>query len=77
MEHLEVSWTVGKDLEKFIRLVLTKTITNICHLRSLCFQVYNANDEMINDLQNMIDSEKLLFDYNIKRKYREIFLQWK
>jgi hypothetical protein len=77
VEHLEVKFIVYKELKRLIQFILIKTITHICYLRSICFRVYNANDQMIYDLQQLIDSEKLLVDYNITRKCNDIFLQWK
>ena len=62
MEYLEVKFIEYKDLEKLIRLILMETTT---HPHSLCFHVRYANDQMIYDLQKIIDSGKLIFNYNI------------
>ncbi len=77
MKYLELKHVENKDLKKLVRLILKKTLTSIPHLCSTCFYVINVNDDMIRDLEKMIDSEKLLLDYNITRKCNDIVLQWK
>jgi hypothetical protein len=47
------------------------------HLRSLCFSVPRMSDEMFQEFTNWINSEKLLFDYTIKRVFDNLYLQWK
>jgi hypothetical protein len=47
------------------------------HLRSLCFSALAADDNMIKNLEQWINSEKLLLDYTIKRVLNNIYLQWK
>lgn len=66
IEYLEVPWMVTTDLERFVRIVLMKTITCIPHLHSLQLNNRNVNDEMIHKLQRMIDFEKLRTDFTIK-----------
>ncbi|CAF2123652.1 unnamed protein product [Rotaria magnacalcarata] len=50
---------------------------DICSIRSLCFDVRTMDDEIIQNFDIMIRSEKLLFDYTIKHVYNKIYLQWK
>jgi hypothetical protein len=45
-------------------------------LQLLCFHVPVADDQMIEQLNKMIDKEKLLFDYLIKRVLDFVYLQW-
>jgi hypothetical protein len=47
------------------------------HLRSFCFSVPRMSDEMFQEFINWINSEKLLFDYTIKRVFDNLYLQWK
>jgi hypothetical protein len=77
MEYFEVNGIKDIDLEMAVRFILMKTVTHILHLHSLRLCVYNANDRMIHKLQNMIDSEKLLSNYMIKRLENVISLQWR
>jgi hypothetical protein len=43
----------------------------------LCLHVSTADDDIIKKIDKMISSEKLLFDYTIKRIVDNIYLQWK
>jgi hypothetical protein len=42
----------------------------------LCFRVPAADDEMIKELEQMINHEKLLHQFVIKRVIENIYLQW-
>ena len=77
MEHFEVHWIKDTDLLELVRFILMKCTTHIPHLQSLRLNVRNERDEIIDDLQNIIDSEKLLTNYTIKRWGNDITLQWK
>jgi hypothetical protein len=77
MQHLEVMWVECKDLQTLVRIILMKTITHIPRLHSLRINVRDGGDEIVNELQKMIDSEKLLADYIIQRSDNDINLQWK
>lgn len=77
MEYLEIDNVKENDLTKLVRIILMKRSIHIPNLYSICFNVDNADHEMIHDLKNVIDSEKLLLNYNIKRKDTHILLQWK
>jgi hypothetical protein len=77
MEHLEVHNVKEEDLEMLVRFILMKIITHIKHLRLLHLYVLDANDAMIHKLRTMIDSERLICDYIIKRFGNEITLQRK
>ena len=74
MEYFKVRGVESNDLENLVRLILRKTITHIRQLHSVCFYVYDANDQITYDLQKIIESEKLLF--RVTRKCNDIFLQW-
>ncbi len=65
------------DMKSFVRLILWKLKTKYLHqLQVLCFPVRAANDQTIQQFKRMIDNEKLLFDYTIKRELDYIYLQW-
>jgi len=74
MIYLQVNHINNMDMELFVRLILIKSNDN---LRLLSFRVPAADDEMIKTLEQMINSEKLLFEYTIKRILGNIYLQWK
>jgi len=76
MEHFELKWMGDTDLERCVRVILMKTITCIPNLHSLRLHTSKANDEKVHQLQKMIDSEKLLSNYTIKRSGDYISLRW-
>ena len=77
MKYFEMSCKSDKIPEALVRLVLMSTITHTRDLHSLKIWIYKANDQLVRKLQNMIDSEKLLFNYIIKRLNNNIVLKWK
>jgi hypothetical protein len=75
--YLRVENLHQMDIELFVRLILNKMITKYPHqLRLLSFNVPAADDPMIKRLNKMIDDEKLLLNYSIKRVLNHIYLQW-
>ncbi|CAF3598613.1 unnamed protein product [Rotaria sp. Silwood1] len=78
MKYLQVSCTSFINIQLFIQAILIK-IRNKSkrYHRLLAFCISTASDEMVKTLQKMIDCQKLLFNYTIKRVYDTIYLQWK
>jgi hypothetical protein len=75
--YLKVEHIRNMDMKLFVRLILSKLMTKYLHqLQVLCFPVRAANDQTIQQFKRMIDNEKLLFDYTIKRELDYIYLQW-
>jgi len=78
MEYLRVDCVHNMDIESFLREIFKKIKDdNNDYLRSLCFQIPAADDRLIQNLKQMIHSEKLLVDYTIRRELETIYLQWK
>jgi hypothetical protein len=77
LTYLQVDNLHQMDMELFVRLIFKKMNTKSSHqLRLLSFAIPAADDPMIKQLNKMIDDEKLLFDYAIKRVLNHIYLQW-
>jgi hypothetical protein len=75
--YLRVDNLHQMDIELFVRLILNKMITKYPHqLRLLSFTIPAADDPMIKRLNKMINEEKLLLDYSIKRVLNHIYIQW-
>jgi hypothetical protein len=75
--YLRVDDINNMDMKLFVRLILMKMKTqHQSKFQLLCFHVPAADDQTIKQLNNMIDDEKLLFDYTIKRVLDFIYLQW-
>ncbi|CAF1068304.1 unnamed protein product [Rotaria sordida] len=66
------------DLESFLQNIL-RIINNDYnqYLRSMIFHILTADNKMIEKLNQMINSNKLLVHYTIKRVLDHIDLQWK
>ncbi len=78
MNYLQIEHLNGTDVKLVLNHLLKKIHReNHDHLRSLCFGVPTADDPMIQTLQTMIDNEKLLIDYKIKRVVDHVYLKWK
>jgi hypothetical protein len=77
MNYLEVNCITRMDVEFFVCGILTKINDNgNQNLRSLCFGLSTADNKIIGKLKEMINSNKLLHRYTIKREFDNIYLQW-
>jgi hypothetical protein len=78
MNYLQINNINNIDVEVFLKEILIRMIGNFDYcLRSLCFRIPTADDQMVQKLEKFIDYEKLLVDYTIKRICDNIHLQWK
>ena len=78
MTYLKVDFSNHMDIEVIIPLILKKITTKYNHqLRLLCFRIVAADEKLIEKLKKMIDFEKFLCDYKIKRVFDNIYIQWK
>jgi hypothetical protein len=77
MQYLEIDCSRIIDLNLLVRFIIMKTTRCIPHLCALCLCVKEANYEMVEKVQNMINLEKLLHDYTITYVSNKIYLQWK
>ena len=64
------------DFKMLVRFILIQANTYNLYLRFLCLGIRNANEDMVQKLQKLIDSEKLLSNYMIKRIGNYILLKW-
>jgi hypothetical protein len=76
LQYFQIDIPEDMDIEMLIRFILIKSSTYIPQLCSLCVSIPNANDEIVHQLQKMIESEKLLTNYMIKRICNNILLKW-
>jgi len=66
------------DFELLVRDILNK-ITKKCNyqLRSFCFSIPTADDDIVKELEEMINVDNLSFDFTIKCIIDKIYMQWK
>jgi hypothetical protein len=78
MNYLQLDSIGIMDVQLFIKEILMKiNDESNQYLRSLCFHIPTADDKIIQNLENMINLNKLLVDYTIKRVIDKVYLQWK
>ncbi|CAF1393035.1 unnamed protein product [Rotaria sordida] len=78
MKYLKVNFIYDIDHKLFVRNFL-RTINSHRHqyLQSLDFQIPKINVQIINELEEMINHEKLLRHFTIKHILNYIHLEWK
>ena len=78
ISHLEINCVNYMHAELLTGLILTqiKSVSNSL-LRLLGFRIREAHDDMIVELEKMIDTENLRFDFTIKHLMDKIYIQWK
>ncbi|CAF2937862.1 unnamed protein product, partial [Rotaria sp. Silwood2] len=78
LEFLQVECTNNVNIELVIRYIIMKYRTKtLLFIHLLCLHFPTADQKMIVIIQKIIDSEKLLNDYSIKRNLDKIYLRWK
>ncbi|CAF1564677.1 unnamed protein product, partial [Rotaria sp. Silwood1] len=78
LEFLQVECTNNVNIELVIRFIMMSYRTkSLLFIHLLCLHFPTADQKMIVKIQKIIDSEKLLNDYSIKRNLDKIYLQWK
>ena len=77
MQYLAIGCLNNIDPKLFIKFILTKKFKYISHSCALCFCIQIKNDKMFEELQEMINDEKLCSDYLVKHLSNKIYLQCK
>jgi hypothetical protein len=76
MEYFQIGVPNNICLAMLTRFILIQSNTYYPHFNSLCLSVSIADEEMIYQVQKLIESEKLLSNYNIKCIGNNILLKW-
>lgn len=74
MEYFKVGCTNTMDIQTFLRTIFKKMNH---HLRSLCLHLPTANDQIVQNIEQMIKREKIFPHFTVKRIMDTIDLQWK
>ena len=78
MAFLKIGFINNMNIEVFLHYILKKiNYQSNDYLRLLCVHVPTVDDQMIKKLEKMINDEKLLVNYSIKRVLYDIYLQLK
>jgi hypothetical protein len=76
LQYFQVDVPNDMNLEILVRFILIRPYTSFPHFNRLCLSLSNINNDMIGQIQNLIESEKLLSIYNMKCIYNNIILKW-
>jgi hypothetical protein len=76
VEYLEMDCANGVSPERFVRFILMKNIKYIPNLSSLCFEISQTEEDLVDKLKKVIDFEQLCHNYAIKQIKNRIYLRW-
>jgi hypothetical protein len=77
VKHLHINCLQNINIESFIREILIRITGEFNEdLCLLCLRIPTADDQLIEKLKKIIDSNGRLVDYTIKRVMDKIYLQW-
>ncbi|CAF4453417.1 unnamed protein product [Rotaria socialis] len=77
MQHLTLECISHVNLKLLVRQTLSKIKTNrIRRPITICIYIADANNNMVQELQKMIHSKKLLKNYTLNRQYDRFYLHW-
>ena len=78
INHLQLYWTeCVMDIEAFVENIIMKISEGNQYLQYFSFGSPAIDDQTVEQLQRMCDSNVPLFDYTVKLLDEEIVLQWK
>jgi hypothetical protein len=75
IQYFQVNIPKDINLKIVVRFILIQASTSNLHLRFLCFSIQNVNEDIVHKLQKLIDTEKFLSNYIIKRIGNHILLK--
>jgi hypothetical protein len=77
INYLQINCIKNMNVELVVLDILTKINNdNNQNLRTLCFYLPTADNQIVQKLEQIINSNKLLRRYTIKRELGYIYLQW-
>ncbi|CAF3361724.1 unnamed protein product [Rotaria sp. Silwood2] len=77
MEYFNVRCINMMDVQSFLRTIFKKIKqNNNNHLRLLCFPVRTADEQIVENIERMINYEKLLSNFTVKRTPDTAYLRW-
>ena len=77
IQYLEVDCMTNTDLKMLMKHILVNQMTHIPNLCSLCLNIPNANENMIQNIAKTIELESLVEHYTLQRIGDKILLDWK
>jgi hypothetical protein len=70
IQYLSFQYIPDPEIESIVQYTLSKIKEkNICHPMTICIYGLDAEDDTVQNLKQMIDSENLLQDYTINRQF--------
>ncbi|CAF0958335.1 unnamed protein product [Adineta steineri] len=76
LNYLQIGFQSDIDIQLFFQVIFMKIINkDDYNIRSLAITIPTADDQMVNEIQDLIQIKNLLFNYKITRTNDTIFLQ--
>ena len=76
VEYLQIDISKHIDLNELVRFILIQCLPYASRLCSLCLTISNAHEKHIDQLKNLIESEKLINNVQVKRINNHLLLKW-
>ncbi len=76
MKYFEIHSSSDIDCKSLIRFILVENHEYISYLRVICVDIQTENDELVEELQQMINVQKLHYNCRIKRLCNQIYMEW-
>ncbi|CAF1346137.1 unnamed protein product [Rotaria sp. Silwood1] len=78
MDYFKVRCINTMDVQSFLPTIFKKIKqNNNHHLRSLCFPVQTVDEQIVKNIERMINGEKPLSNFRVKRILDTVYLRWK
>jgi hypothetical protein len=78
INHLQIKCVNYMHAQSLTGLIVSQINIKSSHsLRSLCFSIRAADDNMVEKLKQMIVEHNLRFDFMIRHEMNKIYLEWK
>lgn len=76
VQYLQMNISQEINLDMLIRFILIKSSTFTPDLKSLCLNIPNADDTIVDQLRKQIKFEQLLINYTISRIANDVCIKW-
>ncbi|CAF4118379.1 unnamed protein product [Rotaria sordida] len=76
IQYFQIDLPVDMDPQMIVRFIIIKSSIYTPYFNCLCLSIPNFNEDSIEQLEKLIESEKFLFNYRIKCICGNVLLKW-
>ncbi|CAF1381646.1 unnamed protein product [Rotaria sordida] len=76
IQYFQIDLPKNMNLQMIVRFIIIKSSIYTPYFNCLCLSIPNFNEDSIEQLEKLIESEKLLFNYRIKCICGNVLLKW-